>query len=129
MSAGTFESLRIWHDARRLTARIYAVTRLASFSRDPVLRNQIRRAAVSVMSNIAEGHERGGLREFRRFLEIAKGSCAEMRSQLYTAEDVGYLDRSEASELRTLSAALSRSIDALSRSREIRAAAESRSRQ
>ena len=113
MSPPFFESLRIWHEARRLTTRIYEVTRRAEFAADFGLRDQIRRAMVSVMSNIAEGYERGSQKEFLRFLGIAKGSTAEVRSQLYTAEDVGYLDAQVAIELRREISRLTRQIAAL----------------
>ena len=118
MSSPTFESLRVWHDARNLVSRIYSLTRGSAFANDFALRDQIRRAAVSVMSNIAEGHERRGSREFVHFLAIAKGSCGEVRSQLYVAEDVGYVEPNDAAELRGAAAHLSRKIQALARSRK-----------
>jgi four helix bundle protein len=111
--ATTFESLRVWHEARNLCVRIYALTRAKAFSRDFALSDQIRRAAVSVMSNIAEGCERGGKAEFIRFLAISKGSLAELRCQLYIAEDATYASPSEVSELRRKALVLSRQIDAL----------------
>ncbi len=116
-SNNTFESLRVWHDARQLTARIYTVTRVGRLANDFGLSDQLRRSAVSVMSNIAEGHERGSNAEFRRFLGIAKGSCGELRSQLYTAEDVGYLEHALAAGLRTGTLRLSRAIQALAQHR------------
>ena len=90
-----FEDFIAWKKARRLTAEIYRVTSQGSFSRDFGLKDQIRRAAVSSMSNIAEGFERGRPAEFHQFLSIAKGSCAELRTQLYVALDVGYLASAE----------------------------------
>lgn len=89
-----FEDIEAWSKARRLTADIYGMTREGTFQRDFGLSDQIRRASVSVMSNIAEGFERGGDREFYRFLAIAKGSAGEVRSQLYVALDAGYIDQS-----------------------------------
>ena len=86
-----FEDLIAWQKARKLTRQIYKATNQGTFARDFGLKDQIRRAAVSSMSNMAEGFERGGLVEFQRFLGIAKGSCAELRTQLYVALDVGYL--------------------------------------
>ena len=74
-------------------AEIYRVTNQGGFARDFGLRDQIRRAAVSVMSNIAEGFERNRPAEFYHFLSIAKASCGEARSQLYVALDAGYLDQ------------------------------------
>lgn len=87
-----FEDLIAWQKARVLTREIYAVSRNGAFAKDFGLADQIQRAAVSVMSNIAEGYERGNPTEFHRFLVIAKASCAELRSQLYVALDTGYLD-------------------------------------
>ncbi|MBI1993926.1 MAG: four helix bundle protein [Deltaproteobacteria bacterium] len=73
------------------TRQVYQITQDQAFSRDFGLRDQIRRAAVSVMSNIAEGFERGGNQEFAQFLYVARGSCGEVRSQLYVAFDQGYI--------------------------------------
>ena len=116
MPPPTFEHLRVWHDARRLTSRIYTVTRSGNFANDWSLRDQIRRASISVMSNIAEGYERGGRKEFLHFLRIAKGSVGEVRSQLYAAQDVGYLEPGIANELRKEASALSRRLGALAES-------------
>ena len=88
-----FEDLIAWQKARELAGAIYEVTRHGEFAKDFGLRDQIRRAAVSAMSNIAEGFDRGGRPEFHQFLVIAKGSCAEVRSQLYVALDAGYIDK------------------------------------
>jgi four helix bundle protein len=89
-----FEDLIAWQKARELTRAIYEVTRHGAFAKDYGLSGQIQRAAVSIMSNLAEGFERGGRGEFHQFLSTAKASCAEVRSQLYVALDVGYLDKS-----------------------------------
>jgi four helix bundle protein len=113
MTSSTFESLRVWHDARRLTTRIYSIARKGRFGQDFALRDQICRAAISVMSNIAEGYERGGAKEFVQFLRIAKGSAAEIRAQLYIAQDIGYLDEQIAHELRKHAISISRQISAL----------------
>jgi len=90
-----FEDLEAWCKARVLATSIYSVTGTGPFARDFSLRDQIRRAAVSVLSNIAEGFDRGGQVEFRRFLGIAKGSAAEVRAQLYVALDVGLLTQTQ----------------------------------
>jgi four helix bundle protein len=94
-----FEDLIAWQKSRQLTKRVYEMTRKISFSRDYGLVSQIQRASVSIMSNIAEGHERDGAAEFHRFLHVAKASCAEVRSQLYIAFDAGYLTSDEFSSL------------------------------
>jgi four helix bundle protein len=86
-----FEDLIAWQKARELTKKIYRVSREGAFAKDFGLSNQIQRAAVSIMSNIAEGFERGGRGEFHQFLSTAKASCAELRSQLYVALDNGYI--------------------------------------
>jgi four helix bundle protein len=94
-----FEDLIAWQKARELTRAIYQVTRHGTFASDYGLARQIQRAAVSIMSNIAEGFERGGRGEFHQFLSTAKASCAEVRSDLYVALDVGYLDHTAFSQL------------------------------
>lgn len=94
-----FEEIECWKRARELTRRIYKISNKAAFARDFGLKDQIRRAAVSVMSNIAEGCDRGGTGEFVQFLAIAKGSAAEVRCQLYVAADQGYIDECEFDEL------------------------------
>jgi len=94
-----FEDLIAWQKARSLTRTIYRITRQGAFARDFGLSGQIQRASVSIMSNIAEGFERSGLGEFHQFLSTAKSSCAEVRSQLYIALDVGYLSQIEFEEL------------------------------
>jgi len=99
MTVKYFEDLDVWKEARRLTSEVYAATRNGGFSKDFGLRDQIQRATVSIMSNIAEGFERGGNQEFIQFLYIAKGSCGEVRSQLYVALDQGYIAREHFDEL------------------------------
>lgn len=86
-----FEDLIAWQKARGLTRDVYKATGTGEFSRDFGLKDQIRRAAVSIMSNIAEGFERGRPSEFHQFLSVAKASCAELRAQLYVALDAGYI--------------------------------------
>jgi four helix bundle protein len=93
MKVERFEELVAWQKARALTGGIYQMTQQGGFAKDFGLGNQIQRAAVSVMSNIAEGFERGSRGEFHQFLSIAKSSCAELRSQLYVALDIGYIDQ------------------------------------
>ncbi len=88
-----FEDLIAWQKARVLTKEIYQVSRQGALARDFGLTGQMQRAAVSIMSNIAEGFERGGRGEFHQFLSTAKASCAELRSQLYVALDACYLDQ------------------------------------
>ncbi len=95
MGVRKFEDLLAWQKARTLTSEIYRITRSEAFARDYGLTSQIQRAAVSVMSNIAEGFERSSPGDFHRFLVMAKASCAEVRSQLYVALDVGYLTEGE----------------------------------
>jgi four helix bundle protein len=86
-----YEDIRGWQRARELTNFVYAITKQKAFARDFGLRDQIRRAAVSIMSNIAEGFERGGRAEFVQFLSIAKSSAGEVQSQLYVALDQEYI--------------------------------------
>jgi four helix bundle protein len=90
-----FEDIEGWKKARELVSAIYAVSSQGSFAKDSELKDQIRRAAVSVMSSIAEGFERGGDKEFSQFLSLAKASCGEVRSQLYVALDQKYLSEEQ----------------------------------
>lgn len=111
-----FEDLIAWQKARVLIKEVYDITNKGEFARDFGLRDQIRRAAVSVMSNIAEGYERNSPGDFYRFLMIAKASCAEVRSQLYVALDVGYLTEGEFKPLITISTEVGRIIGGLGKS-------------
>jgi four helix bundle protein len=111
----SFEDLFVYQKARELTNHVYALTREGTFARDFGLVDQIRRAAVSVMSNIAEGHERGSNQEYIQFLYIAKGSCGEVRAQLTVACDQGYVSKSDhdrlANTCRVISGGISNFID------------------
>ena len=88
-----FEDIDAWQRSRELTNRIYKITSKGDFARDFGLKDQIRRASVSIMSSIAEGFERSGTGEFAHFLATAKGSAGEVRSQLYVALDQGYISQ------------------------------------
>ena len=94
-----FEDVQAWQHARSLTRDLYHISGRGAFGRDIVLRSQVRRAAVSIGSNIAEGFERGRDGEMRHFLIIAKGSAGEVRSQLHTALDLDYVDASTYEDL------------------------------
>lgn len=87
VKVNTFEDLNVYKRARELTNRIYEVTKQNSFSKDYRLVDQIRRASISIMSNVAEGFERGTNKEFIQFLYISKGSSGEIRAQLTIAFD------------------------------------------
>jgi len=90
-----FEDLKVWQATRDAVTVVYQLSSTGSFSRDYALRDQIRRAAVSVPSNVAEGFSRHSNKEFIQFLFIAKGSAAEVQSQLYVALDQGYISQGE----------------------------------
>lgn len=108
-----FEDIKAWKKARELTRKIYGASNQGHFARDFGLRDQFRRAAVSIMSNIAEGYDRNGTGEFIQFLAIAKGSTAEVQSQLYVAFDQTYIDRPELDELKGLACETGRMIGGL----------------
>ena len=108
-----FEDQIAWQKARQLAAEIYRISAQGDFSRDFGLRDQIRRAAVSTMSNIAEGFDRGSRSEFHQYLVIAKASCAEVKSQLYVAQDVGYIDQKIFDTVSSSASELSRIIGGL----------------
>ena len=86
-----FEDIIAWQKARALTKKIYSCAKVGAFARDYGLKDQIQRASVSSMSNIAEGFERGGDKEFLQFLSTSKGSCGEVKSHLYVAFDQEYI--------------------------------------
>jgi four helix bundle protein len=94
-----FEDIVAWQKARELTKEIYARTKSGSFAKDFGLRDQIQRASVSIMGNVAEGFERGGDKEFIQFLSISKGSCGEVKSHLYVALDQQYLNTTQFDQL------------------------------
>ncbi|EHQ02533.1 S23 ribosomal protein [Gillisia limnaea DSM 15749] len=96
----SFEEIIAWEKARELNAEIYFITNRGDFSQDYGLKDQIRRASISVSSNIAEGFERETTKEFIRFLYIAKASAGELRSQLYLAFDLKYLSIEEFERLK-----------------------------
>jgi len=94
-----FEDIEAWKKGRELAKDVYTVTSKGKFTKDYGLKDQIRRAVVSVISNIAEGFSRQTDKEFVQFLFIAKGSAAEVQSQLYIAVDLGYISQEEFTKL------------------------------
>jgi four helix bundle protein len=94
-----FEDILAWQKARELTKEIYSHARSGPFSKDFGLRDQVQRAAVSIMGNVAEGFERGGDKEFIQFLSVSKGSCGETKSHLYVALDQQYINRTQFDQL------------------------------
>jgi four helix bundle protein len=116
----TFEDLRVWQRGIELVKQVYLLTKEGDLSKDFGLRDQLRRASVSVPTNIAEGFERYSRKEYVQFLNIAKGSAGEVRSLLRVALEVGYLDKSKYDTLYNhameLSRMLSTQIQALNKS-------------
>lgn len=108
-----FEDLQVWQMAHELSVSIYKLTKDGEFSRDWGLRDQIQRAAVSVMSNIAEGFERYSRQEFKQYLSVARGSCAEVRSQIQLAKSLGYVPDADCSTIYEKCISLSRAIGGL----------------
>ena len=94
MKSKTFEDLKVWQDTRAFVKLIYELTASDSFKKDYGLKDQIQRAAVSIMNNIAEGFERNNNKEFVVFLKYSKGSAGEIRSMLYVALDLNYISKS-----------------------------------
>ena len=92
MGYQNFKELRVWQEAKNLSITVYKLTENGKFSKDYSLRDQVRRAAVSIASNIAEGYERNSDKDFIRFLLIAKGSLAELRTQLEIAKEITYMN-------------------------------------
>lgn len=90
-----FEEIQVWQKAREITKRVYLMSNNGEFSRDFSLRDQMKRASVSIMANIAEGHGRRTKTEFANFLNIARGSAVELQSHLYVALDLSYISEAE----------------------------------
>jgi four helix bundle protein len=105
-----FEDIEAWKKGRELRKAIYNVSKSGKFAADFGLRDQIRRASVSITSNIAEGFERGGNREFIQFLSHSKGSCGEVRDQLYVALDEQYISQQQFETLYNSALEISRMI-------------------
>jgi four helix bundle protein len=110
MKINRFEELEAWQLSRNLVKEIYKVTNEGEFKKDFALRDQLRRAGLSVMSNIAEGFERRSKNELIQFLFISKGSSGEVRSQLYVARDLKYISDEQFTKLFKLSETVSRTI-------------------
>ncbi|TAK53317.1 MAG: four helix bundle protein [Bacteroidetes bacterium] len=108
-----FEDITAWQKARELSALIFKVTETGKFAKDFALKTQILRSSGSVMDNIAEGFERGGRKEFVQFLGIAKGSCGEVKSQIYRSIDFGYIDKTQFDNLYALTDETSKMISGL----------------
>src|SRR5262249_52456785 len=108
-----FEEIESWKAARELTKTVYKATSSGPFSKDFALRDQIRRSTISIMSNIAEGFERDGDKEFIQFLSVAKGSCGEARAQLYVALNQCYLTETEFQSAEKMASETSRLISGL----------------
>lgn len=105
MKIEKFEDIIAWQKAKELTNDIYKTFRN---NKDYAFRDQIQRASISIMNNIAEGFERRGDKEFKHFLFIAKGSCGEVRSILHIAKDLGYINLESFEKLHSLSTEISK---------------------
>jgi four helix bundle protein len=108
-----FEDIEAWKKARALASDIYRITSGGEMARDYGLRDQLRRASVSILLNIAEGFERGGNKEFYQFLALAKGSCGEVRAQLYVALDQRYVSNQQFNDISGRALEVSRMISGL----------------
>ena len=110
-----YEDIVVWQLGRQLVKMVYSLTRKGAFAKDYGLKDQIQRAAVSVPSNIAEGFERDGNKEFVKFLYIAKGSVGEVRSQMYNALDLGYVIEQDANAIHEIALRISSGLQSLIR--------------
>ena len=117
MGTEGFRELRVWQAAKELAVEIYRLSAIGPLSKDFGLRDQMRRAAVSIPSNIAEGDERDTNRDSVRFLYIAKGSLAELRTQLEIAREVGFVSPEAHANIEQKCAELGRMLGALIKAR------------
>ena len=108
-----FEDIESWKKGRELAREIYAVTNKSPFDKDWALKDQVRRATISIISNIAEGFERNSRNAFVNYLSIAKASAGELRSQLYIAMDQQYINESDFQRLVLMANDISRLIGGL----------------
>lgn len=108
-----FEDIEAWQSAREFTNQIYEVTSRKFFDKDFQLRNHLRKSACSILSNIAEGFERNGRKEFIQFLSIAKGSVGEVRSQLYVAYDQQYITEDDIKRMNEMAERIGRLLGGL----------------
>jgi four helix bundle protein len=113
MGVTRFEDLIGWQKSRTLFKKTHDITSKPPLLKDFPLRDQMRRAALSVMSNIAEGFDKGGDKEFVQLLFVAKGSCSELKSQLQAANEIGYLNQDDFQELWNLAEEISRILQGL----------------
>jgi four helix bundle protein len=95
MGYQSFKELRVWQEAKSLAVEAYKITAKGELAKDYGLKDQMQRSAVSIASNIAEGYERNSDKEFIRFLMIAKGSVAELKTQLEIAKEIGFVDQKD----------------------------------
>ena len=117
MGKAGFRELLVWQAAKELAVRVYKLSRNGDLARDFSLRDQIRKSAVSIASNLAEGDERGSNKDGVRFFFIAKGSLAELRTQLQIASEIGFLDNGTYSALEMECGKIGRMLGSLIRSR------------
>jgi four helix bundle protein len=110
MKIERFEDIQAWQKARELVNHIYSTTNKGYFAKDYGLRDQLRRASISVMSNISEGYARQTDKEFAQFLYIALGSATEVQSLLYSAQDLNYISKEEFDKIYKLSSEVARLI-------------------
>lgn len=110
MKINRFENLNIWKLSLRITKLIYDISANKYIAKDYSLKDQIRRAIVSVSSNIVEGFEKNNNNEFIRYLKISKGSVGEVRNQLYIAKEVNYINQQEFTNINDLLVSLSNQI-------------------
>jgi four helix bundle protein len=113
MAVKKFEDVEVWVKARQFSVVIYKVTDEGGIKKDFGLRDQLRRASVSIVSNIAKGFERNGNKEFVQFLSYAKASSGEVRAQIYIAKDLGYLNEEQFNELTEKIVTISKMISGL----------------
>jgi four helix bundle protein len=115
MTAKNFEDLNVWKDSKTMVVAVYKTTSESQIKRDFGFRDQIQRAAVSIMNNIAEGFERDNNKDFARFLGFSIGSAGEVRNMSYIALDLEYITKEKFKELYELLMAIVKQISSLNR--------------